>query len=128
MAVSRQPGSVDSDHGIVDQNVEHLMRVQTAALSTLTIPQEVREFAAAQGIDGYLPMVVDLATRAFPSSALILSVDEDAEDQRHRYVALDVQAGALDADRLLAGQRVWSEGVLRVCPSRYASYFVLGWQ
>jgi hypothetical protein len=41
---------------------------------------------------------------------------------------LDVEAGGRTADELLAGQRVWSRGIGRVCPSRLAVYFVLGWR
>lgn len=101
------------------------------ALATLprpTIPAKVREFAAEMEVSGYLDAVVDLARQAFPSSALCVSVGQDAEDERHRYIALDIDAGARASEELLAGQRVWSSGIGRLCPAHRAVYFVLGWR
>jgi hypothetical protein len=91
------------------------------------IPAEVQEFAAKKGANGYLDAVVELAQRAFPSSTLRVSLGQDAEDETHQYIALDVEVGAQPAERLLAGQRIWSAGISRACPSHHAVYFVLGW-
>jgi alkylhydroperoxidase/carboxymuconolactone decarboxylase family protein YurZ len=99
------------------------------SLDTLpAIPPEVQEFAAAKEVGRYLRPVIDLARRAFPSSALSVSLGRDAEDETHQYIALDVAVGGLATEELLAGQRTWSAGVARVCPSRQAVYFVLGWR
>src|SRR5437660_9347024 len=83
---------------------------------------------AGPGVNRYLDPVIDLARQAFPSSGLCVSLAQDAEDERHQYIALDVEVGNRAAEELLAGQRVWSEGITRVCPSRHAVYFVLGWR
>ena len=99
-----------------------------ATLSGPVVPPEVREFAAEKGVNRYLGAVIDLARQAFPSSALSVSLGQDAEDETHRYIALDVEAGGRTAEELLAGQRVWSAGMGRLCPSRHAVYFVLGWR
>jgi hypothetical protein len=101
------------------------------ALATLpgpVVPSEVRAFAAEKGIHGYLGAVIDLAQQAFPSTGVTVSLGHDAEDETHRYIALDVEAGACAADELLAGQRVWSGGLGRVCPPSQGVYFVLGWR
>ena len=97
-------------------------------LSRPAIPPEVQEFAAAKGIGGYLSAVIDLARQAFPASALCVSLGQDAEDEMHQYIALDVEAGGRATEELLAGQRSWSAGIRRVCPSRHAVSFVLGWR
>lgn len=99
-----------------------------ATLSGTVVPPEVREFAAEKGVGRYLDAVIDLARQAFPSSVLSASLGQDAEDEAHQYIALDVEADDRTVEELLAGQRVWSEGVGRVCPSRQAVYFVLGWR
>ena len=104
------------------------MTAPAVAFSLPAIPPEVQAFAAEKGVNGYLPAVIDLAGRAFPGSALTVSLGQDAEDETHRYVAIDVEAGAKGADELLAGQKAWSGGLSRVCPSRHAVYFVLGWR
>ena len=99
-----------------------------ATRSGPVVPPEVRAFAAEKGVNRYLGAVIDLARQAFPSSALSVSLGRDAEDETHQYIALDVEAGGRTAEELLAGQRVWSGGIGRVCPSRQAVYFVLGWR
>jgi hypothetical protein len=88
----------------------------------------VREFAAEKGVSRYLGAVIDLARQAFPSSTLSVSLGQDAEDETHRYIALDVEAGGQTAEELIAGQHAWSGGIGRVCPARQAVYFVLGWR
>jgi hypothetical protein len=97
-------------------------------MTCAAIPSEVEEFAVDKGVSGYLSSVIDLARQAFPASALCVSLGQDAEDESHEYIALDVEVGGRAAEDLLAGQRIWSAGLGRVCPSRYAVHFVLGWR
>jgi len=104
------------------------MNEAQAPLSGPVVPAEVREFAAEKGVSRYLGAAIALARQAFPSAALSVSLGQDAEDETHRYIALDAEAGCRTAEELLAGQRVWSGGIGRVCPSRQAVYFVLGWR
>ncbi len=100
----------------------------TATIPLPTVPPEVRDFADDMGLGDHLGAVIDVARRAFPSSTLYVALAQDGEDETHRYIALDVEAGRLTTEALLAGQRAWSAGVPHVCPSRLAVYFVLGWR
>jgi hypothetical protein len=104
------------------------MKDSLVALSRPAVPPEVQEFAAQKGVSRYLNGMIDLALEAFPSSALSVSLGQDAEDETHRYIALDVEVAGRAAEELLAGQRIWSTGIGRVCPSRHAVHFVLGWR
>lgn len=104
------------------------MNDSLVTLARPAIPPEVERFAAKQGVRAYLDAAIDLARRAFPSSALCLSLGQDAEDERHQYIALDIETGGRSTEELLTGQRVWSAGIDCVCPSRHAIYFVLGWR
>lgn len=99
-----------------------------AASPRPAIPPEVQVFADDKGISHYLNAVIDLARQAFPTSALCVSLGQDAEDESHQYIALDVEVGDQATEELLAGQRAWSTGIGCVCPSRHAVYFVLGWR
>jgi hypothetical protein len=98
------------------------------SISAPAIPPEVQAFADEKGVSRYLDAVIDLARQAFPAAALSVALGQDAEDDNHQYIALDVEAGGQSVKELLAGQRAWSEGIRRVCPSRHAVYFVLGWR
>jgi hypothetical protein len=105
-----------------------MMSAAPATVPRAAIPEDVEEFATEKGIRRYLDAAIDLARQAFPASALSVSLGQDAEEQAHRYIALDVETAGLNADELLAGQAVWSAGLGQVCPSRLAVYFVLGWR
>ena len=104
------------------------MNDAVAALSCPVVPPDVQEFAIEKGVNRYLDGVIGLARQAFPSSDLCVSLGQDAEDEKHRYIALDVQVSGQTTQELLASQRIWSAGISGVCPSRDAVYFVLGWR
>ncbi|MCI0376924.1 MAG: hypothetical protein L0215_04915 [Gemmataceae bacterium] len=104
------------------------MNDSLATLSLPVIPPEVQEFAVQKGVNRYLNAGIDLARQAFPSSALRVSLGQDAEDELHQYIALDAEVSGQATEELIAGQRIWSAGISRVCPSRHAVYFVLGWR
>lgn len=99
-----------------------------ATLHQPTIPPDVQEFAVEKEASHYLNAAIELARRAFGSSAIHVSLGEDAEDERHHYIALDVDVSGKTVEELLTGQRIWSSGISRYCPSSHAVYFVLGWQ
>jgi hypothetical protein len=106
--------------------------IQTVDRSLNLIPSGVApkiwEFAVGKSIDGYLDPVIDLARQTFHGLPLSVTLGQDAEDETHQYIALDVDVSGLASDTLLTAQRAWSAGMGRVCPPRYAVYFVLGWQ
>jgi hypothetical protein len=104
------------------------MNDASVTLSGPAIPADVQQFADEKGVGRYLKAAIDLARQAFPSSPVYVSRGQDAEDETHQYIALDVEVGGRTAEELLAGQRIWSAGISRVCPSRHAVYFVLGWR
>jgi len=98
------------------------------ASSLPAIPPEVHRFPTEKGVDRYLAAMIDLARQAFPSSAVGVSLGQDVEDETHQYIAIDVEVSGKATEELLAGQRTWSPGVSRICPSRHAVWFVLGWR
>jgi hypothetical protein len=100
----------------------------SATLTPSTLPQEVQEFAAQKGVGHYLHDIIDLAQQAFPRSVLSVSLGQDVEDKTHQYIAIDVEAGGQTTAELLSGQRFWSAGLGRICPSPLTVYFVLGWR
>ena len=60
---------------------------QAVALPFPVIPPEVLAFATERGVGRYLPAAISLVRQAFPSSTLVVSLGEDAEDQTHQYIA-----------------------------------------
>ena len=101
---------------------------QLLSLPRPAISSDVHVLAAANGVSRFLNPVIELAQNAFSSSALSVTVGQDAEDESYRYIAIDIDGGDLTTEELLEGQRTWSTGISRVCPSRDAVHFVLGWR
>lgn len=81
------------------------MSDSSPAVSSVSIPPTVHEFAAEKGAARYLDKVIDLARQAFPSRPLSVTLDEDAEAESHRYIAIDVEVADLAPEQMLAGQR-----------------------
>jgi hypothetical protein len=104
------------------------MANEMLAPSVPSAPPEVVAFAAQQGVAQFLPSVVEFTRRVFRSCPLSISIGQDAEDETHRYVALDVNVTSLDPDQLMAAQLAWSANIFSVCPAPYTVHFVLGWQ
>jgi hypothetical protein len=104
------------------------MANQAVSLTLPAIPADVLAFATERGVNGDLTAVVNLARQSFPSSALIVSLGADAEDETHQYIALDVEVGDMSPGELVSAQGIWSAGLSQVCPSSRAVYFVLGWR
>jgi len=99
-----------------------------ATLPSQLLSSEVTVFACAKGVDGYLDRVIDLTRRNFPESAMWVSVEQDSEDDRHEYIALDVEVGLLNSEELFQAQRNWSAEIVQMCPSQFVVFFVLGWR
>jgi hypothetical protein len=74
------------------------MADQAVALPFPVIPPEVLAFATERGVSRYLPHAINVARQAFPSSPLVLSLGEDAEDQAHKYIALDVEISGMSTE------------------------------
>lgn len=100
----------------------------SATLAGSALSSEVQEFAVEKGGARYLDAVIDLARHSFPTSTLSVSLEQDAEDETHQYIAFDIATSNQTTEELLAGQRNWSAGLGRICPARDAVYFVLGWR
>src|SRR5262249_25125988 len=90
-----QTGARAASHagGALPPPSEVRMSDSLATLSRPAIPPEAQEFAAEKGVSRYLNAVIDLARQAFPSSALCVSLGQDAEDETHQYIAIDVEVG-----------------------------------
>jgi hypothetical protein len=100
----------------------------STALPEQVLHADVQQFAIEKGVQAYVDAVIDLTRQAFPASSVEVLLGQDAEDETHRYIALEVDVSGLGTDELLQAQRTWSAGLLQICPSTHAVCFVLGWR
>jgi hypothetical protein len=89
------------------------------------VPAEVWAFAREQGVDRPLPELVELSHRIFPTASrfqIILEADPEIADDKHIVFFLTVP---LDDGESLDADRLWIEGLNRLCPQEKVCDFRL---
>jgi hypothetical protein len=91
-----------------------------------TVPPEVLQFAAENGVSEYLYPVMELASSIFPSRPLTVLLEGDPEIADDWHIVFEMGVADRSVDELVAGQRRWIEGLFQRCPSRHVCVFRLG--
>ena len=89
------------------------------------IPPEVGAFAREQGVEKYLPELVELARQVYPSATrfdVFTEDDPEIANDRHIVFELDVP---LTVEQALEADHHWSEGLFRICPAPLVCVFRL---
>jgi hypothetical protein len=91
------------------------------------IPADVLALAKAHGVDSYLPDVIALTQRLYPSRSVYLVIEEDPEIADDRRICLEVDATGFSVEQLVQTQWQWSEEIFRVCPATHVWIFQCHW-
>lgn len=97
----------------------------TSAAPHPFIPPEVVAFAQEQGVEKYLPGLIELSHSIFSSASrfyICLEGDPEITDDWHIVFRLAVP---LDVPQSLAADRRWIEGLYRLCPKPLVCIFRL---
>jgi hypothetical protein len=93
------------------------MSTQTASSAPRpTVPAEVLAFAREQGVEQYLPRLIELARQVYPTATrfeVFTEDDPEIANDRHIVFELDVP---LTVEEALEADRRWGEGWLRIEP------------
>lgn len=87
------------------------------------IPPEVVAFAREQGVEKYLPQLVELARQVYPSATrfdVFTEDDPEIANDRHIVFELDVP---LTVEQERETDRRWGEGLFRICPAPFVCVF-----
>jgi hypothetical protein len=87
------------------------------------IPPEVVAFAREQGVEKYLPELVELARQVYPSATrfeVFTEDDPEIANDRHIVFELDVP---MTVEQLLEADRRWGTGLFRICPAPLVCVF-----
>jgi hypothetical protein len=102
------------------------MNVQVASTAPHPIvPPDVVAFAREQGVEKYLPQLVWWARQVYPGATrfdVFTEDDPEIANDRHIVFELDVP---LDVEQALEADRVWGEGLFRICPAPLVCVFRL---
>ncbi len=88
-----------------------------------TVPPEVLAFAREQGVEQYLPELIELARQVYPSATrfeVFTEDDPEIANDRHIVFELDVP---LNAEQAVKADRSWGEGLFRIVPAPLVCVF-----
>src|SRR5262245_13533620 len=80
------------------------MTPATAPLPLPSIPPEVAAFAAEAGVTAYLPGMLEMTRRIFPSSPMKVLVEDDPEIANDRHIVLEVEVGGVGVQDMVDAQ------------------------
>ena len=80
------------------------------------VSAEVLAFAREQGVERYLPELIELARQVYPSATRFDVFTEDDPDIPDRYIVFELDA-PLTVEQALEADKRWREGWLRIYPS-----------
>jgi hypothetical protein len=100
--------------------------VSTRTVSSAPHPavsEEVRAFAREQGVERYVPELIELARQVYPSATrfeVFTEDDPEIANDRHIVFELDVP---LNAEQSIEADRRWGEGLFRIVPAPLVCVF-----
>jgi hypothetical protein len=103
------------------------MSIIATALPSSAVSPEVWAFAEQQGVAAYLPAVLAMTQRIFPTWPLKVFLEDDPEIADDRHIVLEVQTPEdATAEALVALDEQWVEEIFACCPSTHVCIFRLG--
>jgi hypothetical protein len=87
------------------------------------VPPEVLAFAREQGVEKYLPELIEWARQVYPSATrfeVFAEDDSEIANDRHIVFELDVP---LSVKQSLEADRRWGDGLFRICPAHLVCVF-----
>lgn len=103
------------------------MSAPTTILPLPDVSPDVLAFAQEQGAATYLPGVLAMTRRIFPTSPMRVFLEDDPEIADDWHIVLGVQVPAESGvDELVATHQQWSRDIFEHCPAKYVCVFRLG--
>jgi hypothetical protein len=93
-----------------------VMSGTTTALPLPAVPPEVAAFAAKQGVTDYLPALLEMTRRIFPTVPVRVLLEEDPEIPDFTAIVFEVHGDTLDLDDLYTRREQWLAELLKIGP------------
>ena len=97
--------------------------------TTLLLPpvsEEVLAFAAEQGVTQYLPAVLELARRLFPTAPTTVLKEGDPEIANDWHIVIEVDTTGMTVEQMIAAHNQWTRELFQRCPATHVCVFRLG--
>jgi hypothetical protein len=109
------------------QVLEASMSLLATSLPLPCVSPDVLTFAEEQGVSAYLPTLLALAQRIFPTWPIKVFLEDDPEIADDWHIILEVQVpDDADAKTLFALHKQWTKGLFQNCPATHVCVFRLG--
>lgn len=103
------------------------MSSTTTALPLPAVPPDVLAFAEKEGVAAYLPAVLAMTRRIFPTWPIKVFLEGDPEIANEWHIVLEVQLpDDVDVDRAVEARWQWGGEIFEHCPSTHVCFFCLG--
>lgn len=93
------------------------MSIDTSVPIAVEIPAEVIQLAIEEGVEEYLPAVLEMTRRLFPSASpfeVLLDEDPEIADDRHILISVRIPGTASEA---AAARSLWCGEISNCCPA-----------
>lgn len=103
------------------------MSSTTTSLPLPVVPPDVLTFAEKEGVAEYLPAVLAMTRRIFPTWPITVLLEGDPEIANDWHIVLEVQVpDDVTAETLFGLDQQWVEQIFEHCPSTHVCIFRLG--
>jgi hypothetical protein len=102
------------------------MASTTVPLPLPAVSSEVQAFAEHEGVTAYLPAVLEMTRRIFPTVPMQVIVEDDPEIANDRHIVIEVAVPDWEVDLLYNAHREWVRSLIQICPSTHTCVFRLG--
>jgi hypothetical protein len=102
------------------------MSSTTVSLPLPVVSDEVQVFADRQGVTPYLPAVLEMTRRIFPTAPMTVLLEEDPEIANDWHIVFEVDTVGMTEERLVACRRQWIREIFQHCPATHVCVFRLG--
>jgi hypothetical protein len=103
------------------------MSSPTTTLPLPDVSPDVQAFAEKEGVAAYLPAVVAMTRRIFPTWPIKVFLEDDPEIANDWHIVLEVEVpDGVDVDRIVEADWQWSREIFEHCPSTHVCVFRLG--
>jgi hypothetical protein len=103
------------------------MSSTTTVLPLPDVSPDVLDLAEKEGVAAYLPAVLAMTRRIFPTWPIKVFLEDDPEIASDWHIVLEVQLpDQVNVDRAVEAHWQWSREIFEHCPSTHVCVFRLG--
>jgi hypothetical protein len=102
------------------------MNSTSVSLPLPPVSGQVTAFAEKEGVAPYLPAVLEMTRRIFPTALMRVLVEDDPEIANDWHLVIEVDIAGMTGERLSEDRQRWIREIFEHCPATHVCVFRLG--